>query len=913
VDAPFVVTFTDNATYRAAITSVTVGGTTLTAGYTVSPGQITFTPSASAPVALLQSSGTKSIVVIATGYTNNTVSQTIGVGADRKLAITTQPTAPASNGASFAVQPVVRIQDQYGNTTTSTATVTAAVGAGTWTLGGTVTKAGVAGTATFTGLTATSELAVTGATITFSSGSLTSVTSSSFNIPVPVVDYITLATAGTAATETFDGMAATLNLPTGWKMGASTSSPTWSGAGTVVTQQASSGSPTAGGTYNWGSSASERAVGALTSGGFSSPNNLLVKIRNNTGSVLNALSVDYKAERYRINTAAASVSFFYSLDGTTWSSISDGDIATSSFPTGPSAYTFTGGTTVTRSAITQTGLSVANGSYLYLRWNIDTVGSNSQGIGIDDISVTSLLGPTATTGSASALAQTTATLGGNITATGGANATQRGVYVSTTNGFADGAGIKVSATGSFGTGVYTVNATGLNAGTVYYFKAFAVNTVGTSYGAQGTFTTLVNVPVVTVASVPGTVGNSLIYDIIASGNPTSYAVSSGALPDGLSLNTSTGAITGTPTTAATGTVVAVTATNSGGTSSAANLTFNIAKGTPSITVPPDASSITYRQTLASSNLTGGAASVSGAFAFTTPSTAPNAGTASQGVTFTPTDTTNYNTAATSASVTVVPATLESDAVHFTPSGGGYTASSGTASSFSITYAGRNGTTYASSATVPTRAGFYTVTATSTDPNYSGSNTLDYFIAGPFASADAFTRPANSAGIRIPVASLLANDSRVTSGGSIATDNLSVTAVTAGTGNSVSLSGGFVLYTPSVLTNNDPLTFTYTLSDGSTTDTATVTVSSGAATTFTLSMLRVVTPATFASGNTTVTVEFAGVPNQTYNLEYTTNLDSGPWLIGGAVGTGSTGTFNVTFTASGDQTAAWSSLFFRATR
>jgi hypothetical protein len=268
-------------------------------------------------------------------------------------------------------------------------------------------------------------------------------------------------------------------------------------------------------------------------------------------------------------------------------------------------------------------------------------------------------------------------------------------------------------------------------------------------------------------------------------------------------------------------------------------------------------------------------------------------------------------------LTVNPATLESEAVIFTPSGGGYTASSGTATSFAITYAGRNGTTYASSATVPTRAGFYTVTATSTDPNYSGSNTHDYFVAGPLAAADAFTRPPSSAGIRIPVASLLANDSRVTSGGAIATNNLSVTAVTAGTGNSVSLSGGFVLYTPSVLTNNGPLTFTYTLSDGSTTDTATVTVSSGAATAFTLSMLRVVTPAAFASGNTTVTVEFAGVPNQTYNIEYTYRNTVGsellPWIPWAGIPTGSTGTFNVTFTATGNLVSQWGSLFFRATR
>jgi hypothetical protein len=183
VDGAFNVTFTDSSAWRSAITSITVGGTTLSnTAYTISAGQITFTPSAST---LLQSSGSKSIAVIATNYSNATVTQSIGAGAATKLAITTQPTAPTINGGALAAQPVVVIQDQYSNTTTSTASVAAAVGSGTWTIGGTTSKAGVSGTATFTDLTATSAAAVTGATITFTSGSLTSVTSGTFNIPVP--------------------------------------------------------------------------------------------------------------------------------------------------------------------------------------------------------------------------------------------------------------------------------------------------------------------------------------------------------------------------------------------------------------------------------------------------------------------------------------------------------------------------------------------------------------------------------------------------------------------------------------------------------------------------------------------------------------------------------------------------------
>jgi hypothetical protein len=80
--------------------------------------------------------------------------------------------------------------------------------------------------------------------------------------------------------------------------------------------------------------------------------------------------------------------------------------------------------------------------------------------------------------------------------------------------------------------------------------------------------------------------------------------------------------------------------------------FEVAKATPSVSAWPTAGNIHYGQTLAASALSGGTATPAGGFAFTTPSTAPPVGTASQGVTFTPTDTAHYNSAAGTVSVTV---------------------------------------------------------------------------------------------------------------------------------------------------------------------------------------------------------------------------------------------------------------------
>jgi hypothetical protein len=184
VDAAFDITYTDNPAWRAAITSITIGGVTLTSGFTVTAGKITLTPSTSSPASLLQTNGSKSIIISATGYVDASVTQAIAAGIANKLGISLQPLSTAISGSVFVTQPVVIIQDQYGNTSNSTANVVATVGSGGWTIGGTTTIAGVSGISTFTNLTATKATAVSGATITFTSPGLTSVTSSPFTLYV---------------------------------------------------------------------------------------------------------------------------------------------------------------------------------------------------------------------------------------------------------------------------------------------------------------------------------------------------------------------------------------------------------------------------------------------------------------------------------------------------------------------------------------------------------------------------------------------------------------------------------------------------------------------------------------------------------------------------------------------------------
>lgn len=216
-----------------------------------------------------------------------------------------------------------------------------------------------------------------------------------------------------------------------------------------------------------------------------------------------------------------------------------------------------------------------------------------------------------------------------------------------------------------------------------------------------------------------------------------------------------------------------------------------------------------------------------------------------------------------------------------------------------------------------QGGSITVTASQAgDDNYNPAPAVPQplIITGYTAVADAATRPTNSPSIKIPVATLLANDGAVDSGGAVTPGTgLTLTGVTAGTGNTVTFDATWVYYTPTTPANSDPLTFTYTSSNGADSATATVTVTTVASAPFTLDIIRRVTAAAYdAMANTTsVTVEFAGVPNQTYEIQYSTDMET--WSTAVGYPTGATGTFNATFTAAGNQESAWSSLFFRANR
>lgn len=91
----------------------------------------------------------------------------------------------------------------------------------------------------------------------------------------------------------------------------------------------------------------------------------------------------------------------------------------------------------------------------------------------------------------------TATLGGEVSADGGASISESGVVYARTsvngNPAIGGTGVTKVAV-SPATGSFTVPVTGLSPGVAYSFRAYSINSVGTGYSAAGTFTTEASEP-----------------------------------------------------------------------------------------------------------------------------------------------------------------------------------------------------------------------------------------------------------------------------------------------------------------------------------------------------------------------------------------------------------------------------------
>jgi autotransporter-associated beta strand protein len=285
---------------------------------------------------------------------------------------------------------------------------------------------------------------------------------------------------------------------------------------------------------------------------------------------------------------------------------------------------------------------------------------------------------------------------------------------------------------------------------------------------------MVTIPAPTVPTVVARTTGSITFE---SGARLSLNITPASAS--YTLLTADGGITGTPVLETSIPGYELTKSSDG-----KNLLLEVVKTTPTITVNPTAAAIVYGQTLASAGLSDGSASVRGTFAFTSPSTAPEVGTSSQSVTFTPTDTTQYNTVQLNVSVTVSkanPATVFPTAATITY---------GQALS-AVTLTGGTG------------AGTYAFTSPATIPNAGLTQNFEMtFTPSVPANYNTVTQMVSvSVNKATPTVSVAPTASAVTVGDQLSTSNLS--------GGTASVAGTYAWTTPGTVVDSSrsyPVTF-----------------------------------------------------------------------------------------------------------
>lgn len=207
---------------------------------------------------------------------------------------------------------------------------------------------------------------------------------------------MSITTIGTPVTEDFTslGSSATATLPNGFKVNTTTD---WN-TGTTATTQAAGTTGTGvltgtstGGAYNFANgvtaSSTDRSLGFLNTGSFTSPRSIILKITNNTGVTIGSLNISFDYEKYRSGSRQFDWTFFHGATSTPATSATAGD---QTFPADANNTVISNPPLTTSKSINLTGLSIANGTDYYLRWTFTGLGgsTNGQAVGIDNFNVT---------------------------------------------------------------------------------------------------------------------------------------------------------------------------------------------------------------------------------------------------------------------------------------------------------------------------------------------------------------------------------------------------------------------------------------------------------------------------------------------------------------------------------------------
>lgn len=240
-----------------------------------------------------------------------------------------------------------------------------------------------------------------------------------------------------------------------------------------------------------------------------------------------------------INTTAGPNSFTISGSNLTTANVNVAALAGFEYATaagGPYAATL---------SISQPGGSFSQ--QVFVRFNPTAVQSYNGNIAVNGGGVTTPVNaaavgsgvntaPSVTTGGASSITLTSATAAGSIPSTGCTAITAYGIEYSTTGGFTPGTGTQVASTNIAG-GNFTSDLTGLSSGTTYYYRAYATNGGGTTYGAEQSFATLTPNPTITTSALSA-FGNVCIN---TTAGPNSFTITGSNLT---TANVTVGPLTG---------------------------------------------------------------------------------------------------------------------------------------------------------------------------------------------------------------------------------------------------------------------------------------------------------------------------------------------------------------------------------
>jgi len=138
------------------------------------------------------------------------------------------------------------------------------------------------------------------------------------------------------------------------------------------------------------------------------------------------------------------------------------------------------------------------------------------------------------TTAASVITTTSATSGGIVSFDGGATILERGIcYATTSAPTILNSKVIDSAPG---VGTFISNLTGLSGGTLYYVRVYATNSIGTTYGTQISFSTLVGAPtlvtaaVINISGASATSGASMSWNGGGYSNYQNYGVAYSTIP-----------------------------------------------------------------------------------------------------------------------------------------------------------------------------------------------------------------------------------------------------------------------------------------------------------------------------------------------------------------------------------------------